>query len=97
MIFSDCHSAPINMLPTGTGDGSQMEMFCSECFEQCGEKDMSIVDCEKCKGEGRGAFSCCTGDLIKGDSPVCPKCDAVCGVTQCGECRGTGKVQINQD
>jgi len=98
MRFSECHSAPINMLPTGVTEGqSRMEPYCSECYEPCEEKDMSIVDCDVCEGEGQGVFSCCTGKLLDPDEPICPKCKEVLGESQCVTCRGTGKIQEDQD
>jgi len=98
MKFSDCHSAPINFLPTGVTEGqSRMEMFCSQCHEQCEEKDMSIVDCDVCEGEGHGIFSCCTGELVDPDISRCPKCMEGLGESECIECRGTGKIQEDQD
>jgi len=57
----------------------------------------TLVDCETCNGQGKGYFSCCTGDILKGleaDYGMCPECREHLGEDMCGDCFGIGKVEL---
>ena len=49
-------------------------------------------ECPDCNGKGKCYVSCCTGDIISSDFPMCPECHEHLGEDECELCHGTGEV-----
>lgn len=54
---------------------------------------MAKCKCDTCNGTGQAITSCCTGDVLSEDMPMCPKCHEWCGEMECPDCEGTGEVE----
>ena len=50
------------------------------------------VECPECHGEGTAMYSCCTGDVMDGDSDLCTVCKDHCWLDDCELCGGSGEV-----
>lgn len=44
---------------------------------------MTKDNCDFCNGTGVGYFSCCTGDPVDSDFPMCPECFEHLGEEEC--------------
>lgn len=53
--------------------------------------------CPDCNGKGEAFFSCCTGDRVDEDMPMCPQCYEHLGEEECPTCNGTGFVDIEDN
>lgn len=51
-------------------------------------------ECPVCDGKGEAYFSCCGGEIVDEDMPLCPGCRDWVGESECEECGGTGLVRI---
>ena len=51
------------------------------------------ITCPDCLGKKKCITSCCTGEVIHGDIPMCPICKEWCGEYECQFCDGTGKIE----
>lgn len=51
--------------------------------------------CPDCDGKGEAYFSCCSGERVDADMPICPQCKEHLGEDECPTCNGTGLVSIN--
>lgn len=54
-------------------------------------------ECKACEGKGLGYWSCCTGDPVDEDMPLCPKCKERLGEDTCEQCKGLGYVIKGED
>jgi hypothetical protein len=50
------------------------------------------IECERCDGEGKGMFSCCTGNKINSDWGRCPQCLDGLAEEECENCEGLGLI-----
>ena len=52
--------------------------------------------CPVCEGKGEAFFSCCTGEVVADEYPICPAKDCLehLGESECEDCQGTGLVKI---
>ncbi len=42
-----------------------------------------MANCEYCNDTGAGYFSCCTGEVVDTDYPLCPECYEHLGEEEC--------------
>lgn len=53
----------------------------------------SLVLCPECHGAKELMYSCCSGDIIDEDFPMCPDCKEHLGLEPCHICEGKGTVR----
>lgn len=74
------------------------DLFCGQFdtmkeLEKLGiQFDPKAEQCPECDGKGTGFFSCCSGDRVDQDAPLCPDCMEHLGEDTCEACEGTGKI-----
>ena len=74
--------------------------FTSELQETAKSTSISLLwplgmeECPDCNGSGTAFYSCCGGDRVDGDMPLCPTCKEHLGEEECDTCEGTGLVKI---
>lgn len=52
--------------------------------------ELEEEECPQCSGAKVGFFSCCTGEMINSDFPVCPDCQTSLEKQTCDVCNGEG-------
>lgn len=52
-----------------------------------------LVKCDECNGTGKAYYSCCSGEVITGDIPMCPECMEHLGEEECELCGGKGEIE----
>lgn len=51
------------------------------------------IQCPTCLGKGEAYFSCCTGEVVEEEYPLCHKCKEHLGEETCPDCNGTGEIE----
>lgn len=54
---------------------------------------IKLIECETCDGKGEAYFSCCSGDVVHSDVPMCRSCGEHLGEDTCHVCEGAGFVE----